>query len=93
MPDPIPTVLIGRLAVDRRYQKQNVGGSLIQDAVLKSVEASRLVGAKAILVDALSEAAVGFYKRWGFTLMPESQRALYLSIGDAEETIRDVTTP
>ncbi|WP_375399299.1 GNAT family N-acetyltransferase [uncultured Amnibacterium sp.] len=87
MPSPIPTVLIGRLAVDQRYRGVGLGASLLQDAALKSIEASRLIGARAILVDALSETAVRFYQRYDFTLMPDSRRALYLLIDDAEKTI------
>lgn len=47
MPNPIPVILIGRLAVDDRSADQGLGASLLQDAVLKSVEAARLVGARA----------------------------------------------
>jgi len=86
-PDPIPVLLIGRLAVDSRFQRLGVGSSLLQDAVLKSIEASNLVGARAILVDALDDDAVAFYSRAGFTLVPRSSRVMYLLMKDIEATV------
>lgn len=87
MPNPIPVILIGRLAVDGRFIGQGLGASLLQDAVLKSVEAARLVGARALLVHALNEAAEGFYRKFGFVLVPHTTRVMYLLTADAEATI------
>lgn len=92
MPNPIPIVLIGRLAVDERYRGHGLGGSLLRDAVLKSIEASRVIGARAILVHALSVSARRFYERWDFRLVPRSERSLYLLIGDAEATLAGLTS-
>ena len=91
MPDPIPVILIGRLAVDEAYTGAGVGASLLQDAVLKSVQASRLIGARAILVHALSDAARAFYEHFGFTLIPSSTRALFITMQDAEATLEQIT--
>lgn len=93
MPNPIPVILIGRLAVDQRYHRLGLGASLLQDATLKSVEASRLIGARAILVHAISEPAQHFYEHFGFTLVPGSERVLYLLLQDAEQTLRELSTP
>lgn len=90
MPDPIPVILIGRLAVDSRYSGAGLGASLLQDATVRSVRASRLVGARAILVHALSEAAGSFYQHFGFASAPGSTRALYITMQDAERTLRDL---
>lgn len=92
MPNPIPVILIGRLAVDHRFKGQGLGGSLLQEAMLKGMEAARLVGARALVVDALSEDAVRFYQRYGFELMPpNSKRAMYLLVSDAEKTVAELT--
>lgn len=91
MPNPIPVILIGRLAVDLRFAGQGLGSSLLQDAVLKSVEAARLVGARALLVHALNEPAEAFYRKFGFVLMPHSARVMYLLTADAEATIGSIT--
>ncbi len=91
MPDPIPVILIGRLAVDQRYKGQGLGASLLQHVVLKGIEASRIIGARALIVDALDGTAESFYKKFGFELMPPvSKRAMYLLIKDAEATITSV---
>jgi len=87
MPDPIPVILLGRLAVDKRFASQGLGASLLQHALLKAVEASRIIGARALLVHALSDSARDFYARFGFTLMPDSERTMYLLLDDAELTI------
>jgi GNAT superfamily N-acetyltransferase len=90
MPDPIPVVLVGRLAVDTAFQGQGLGVSLLQDALLKSIEASRLIGARAVIVYALDDDAVGFYERFGFALVPETARCMYLLVADAEKTLTSV---
>lgn len=88
MPSPIPIILIGRLAVDTRYAGQGLGASLLQHAVLKGIEASRIVGARAFVVDALNENAESFYRRFGFECMPpSSKRAMYLLAADAEASL------
>lgn len=89
-PNPVPVILIGRLAVDERFKGQGVGASLLQDAVIKGVEASRIVGSRAFLVHALNDGAVSFYRKFGFTAMPGSPRIMYLLTKDAEKTITDV---
>ena len=82
-------ILIGRLAVDERFKGHGLGASLLQHAVLKSLEASRIVGARAFIVDALDDEAERFYSKFGFALMPPaSKRAMYLLARDAEATVR-----
>ncbi|MFT4030116.1 MAG: GNAT family N-acetyltransferase [Protaetiibacter sp.] len=86
-PDPIPVILIGRLAVDSRFKGQGLGHSLLADALAKGLEAAKFVGSRAFLVDALGEKAVAFYQKFGFQLMPESTRALYVTMADARATV------
>jgi GNAT superfamily N-acetyltransferase len=91
MPSPIPIILIGRLAVDERFKGHGLGASLLKDAVLKGVEASRIVGARAFVVDALNDDAERFYRKFGFELMPPAaKRAMFLLVSDAEATIADL---
>lgn len=90
MPDPIPVILIGRLAVDQSFNGKGLGASLLQHAVVKGLEASRIIGARAFIVDALDDEAERFYRKFGFTLMPPvSKRAMYLLVKDAEATVAD----
>ncbi|WCG82419.1 GNAT family N-acetyltransferase [Pectobacterium sp. A5351] len=67
MPDPLPVLVLGRLAVDERYQRRGIGAGLLKDAILRSRQVAEQVGTKALLVHALSEEAKDFYLHWGFT--------------------------
>ena len=87
MPDPIPMILIGRLAVDAKFTGQGLGFSLLQDALSKGIEASRTVGARAFVVHDLNDSAESFYRKFGFALIPESARVMYIRISDAEATV------
>ena len=66
MPDPVPVLVLGRLAVDRRAQGLHLGSSLLQDAVQRAVTVSGNAGVRALLVHALHERAKTFYERYGF---------------------------
>jgi GNAT superfamily N-acetyltransferase len=88
MPDPIPAVLIGRLAVDRRYQGQKIGMSLLQDAICRIVTASKSVGMAYILVHALDDGAKRFYEINGFVAIPERPLTLFLPVATAVAVIQ-----
>lgn len=90
MPDPLPVILIGRLAVDTRFQGSGLGVSLLQEAIRKGVEASRIVGARALVVHAINESAEQFYLKFGFTRVPDSARVMYITMAAAEATIADI---
>lgn len=66
----IPTILLGRLAVDLSYHKQGLGEFLLMDALRRSDEASKSIGAVAVIVDPLDGSATRFYERYGFILLP-----------------------
>ena len=66
MPGPIPVILLGQLAVDLDYQGRGLGGDLIVDAGRRALAAADLIGARAIIVQALDEGAVNFYEHFGF---------------------------
>ena len=66
MPEPVPTILLGQLAVDTRYQRTGLGAGLLADAVKRSLVATEVIGARAIVVQALDERAKSFYERFGF---------------------------
>jgi len=89
-PDPIPTILIGRLAVDHRFQGMGVGASLLQNALMKGIEAAEIIGSRAFLVDALNESATTFYSRFGFESLPGSERLMYMRMKDVFETVHVV---
>ena len=76
----IPVVLIGRLAVDRDVQGQGLGALLLVDALRRSQQISDQVGIRAVEVDALDDAAQGFYLRFGFRPLLDDPRHLFLSM-------------
>jgi GNAT superfamily N-acetyltransferase len=82
MPDPLPVVVLGRLAVDRRHQGQGLGRALVADALRRSLAARRLIGARALLVHAIDNPAAAFYRSLGFRPSPLDARTLMLQLSD-----------
>jgi len=78
MPDPVPVMVLARLAVDRRMQGQHLGASLLQDAVKRAVAVSQNAGVRALLVHALHERARQFYEHYGF--QPSSTHPMTLML-------------
>ena len=78
MPNPIPVLVLGRLAVDSQWQGHGLGTSLLQDAVLRSKAAAEHIGARVLLVHALSEDAKQFYEHFGFLTSPIDGKTLML---------------
>ena len=70
MPDPIPVMIIGRLAVDRSYQGRGIAQGLLRDAILRTLQAGQIAGIRAILVHVISEDAKRFYQRHGLAESP-----------------------
>lgn len=87
MPDPIPVIVVGRLAIDRHYQSRGLGQDLLWDAVLRTLQASEIVGIKAILVHAISEEAKRFYLARGFLESPMEPMTLCLPLDLARCTL------
>lgn len=66
MPDPVPVVLLARLAIDMSEQGRQLGGHLLVDALRRCVRGGREFGARAVVVDALNEEAAAFYEHFDF---------------------------
>ena len=66
MPDPVPVILLGQLAVDTNYQGRHLGSDLLIDAARRALAAADLIGARAIVVQAIDGQARAFYERFGF---------------------------
>jgi GNAT superfamily N-acetyltransferase len=88
MPNPIPVMVIGRLAIDRRWQGMGLGRSLLRDAILRTLQAAEIAGIRAILVHAISEEAKQFYLRCGFTVSPIEPMTLMVKVDDARASLR-----
>jgi GNAT superfamily N-acetyltransferase len=83
MPDPVPVMVLGRLAVDRAYQGRGLGRALLRDAVLRTLQAAEIAGIRAILVHAISEEAKEFYERCGFAASVVDPMTLMITVADA----------
>ncbi len=84
MPDPVPVMVLARLAVDRRAQGLHVGAALLQDAVNRAVAVSQNAGIRALLVHALHEKARQFYEHYGFQPSPTHPMTLMLRLSRAK---------
>ncbi|MCJ7601833.1 MAG: GNAT family N-acetyltransferase, partial [Desulfobulbaceae bacterium] len=82
MPEPIPVMVLGRLAVDRHWQGSGLGSSLLRDALFRTFNVSKQAGVRALLVHALSEDAKAFYLRYGFLESPIDPMTLMLNLQD-----------
>ena len=80
MPDPIPVMVLARLAVDRKAQGRKLGAALLQDAHRRCVLVSQNTGVRAMLVHALNERARSFYEHYGFKTSPIDAMTLMLRI-------------
>lgn len=68
----IPTTLIGRLAIDHRFQGQGIGKLMLIDALKRSFEISKVIGSFAVVVDPVDQDAENFYNKYGFLKLPDS---------------------
>ena len=89
MPDPIPMMVLGRLAVDRAYQRRGLGAALLGDAVLRTLQAAEIGGIRGVLVHAISDEAGRFYERNGFLASPMNPMTLMISVAAAKAVARD----
>jgi ribosomal protein S18 acetylase RimI-like enzyme len=80
MPDPIPVMVLARLAVDTRAQGMKLGASLLRDAMHRCVRISSSAGVRGMLVHALNERARKFYEHYGFKASPVNPMTLMLRI-------------
>jgi GNAT superfamily N-acetyltransferase len=81
MPDPVPAIILGRLAVDMPAQGLGLGGDLLMDAVRRTASISLQAGVRTLLVHALHEHAQQFYQHHGFERSPMQPLLLMLRLG------------
>lgn len=89
---PMPIILLARLAVDTRYQGQQLGARLLAEALRRCVLASDAAAARVVVVDAIDPRATRFYKRWGFVDTPDNPTRLYRKISDIRASLPEQTT-
>jgi GNAT superfamily N-acetyltransferase len=87
MPDPVPVVVLGRLAIDRSFQKHGLGRALVRDAAMRVVQAADIIGIRGILVHAISPDAKAFYLAFGFEASPLQPMTLMATLADIQATL------
>jgi predicted N-acetyltransferase YhbS len=88
MPDPVPVILLARLAVDSHWHGQGLGGALLRDAALSTPQAADLAGIRAMLLHAISPEAARFYRYFGFQSSPGIETTLTMTLAGLEQASR-----
>lgn len=86
--DPIPVILLARLAVDSTEHGRGLGAGLLKDALLRTIQASEIAGLRAMLVHAKDDAAKRFYEKYGFEPSSIDAYHLYLKLSDILSSLR-----
>lgn len=79
-PNPVPVMVLGRLAVDERHQKKGIGPAMLKEAMQRTIAISRSAGVRALVVHAVDDDAVTFSLKYGFILFPAESRTMFLPI-------------
>ncbi|ECE0486482.1 GNAT family N-acetyltransferase [Salmonella enterica subsp. enterica] len=80
MPDPVPVIILARLAVDMSFRGKGLGADLLHDAVLRCYRVAENIGVRAIMVHAVTEEAKAFYINHGFKASMTQERTLFLRL-------------
>lgn len=85
---PVPAILLARLAVDRDHQGAGLGKSLLQDVMLRCLDAAKAIGARVLLVHAKHDAAKSWYLQYGFEESPTDPLHLLMLLKDVRNFLR-----
>ncbi len=77
----LPATILGRLAVDKNHRGKNLGKLMLIDALKRALQASEQIASLAVVVEAIDDNAVSFYRKYGFTSFDSNPNRLYLSMG------------
>jgi GNAT superfamily N-acetyltransferase len=87
MPDPIPIVVLGRLALDRSQQSKGLGRALFRDAGLRVLQAAGIIGVRGLLVTAISDDAKAFYMALGLVVSPLDPMTLMVTLAELRASL------
>jgi ribosomal protein S18 acetylase RimI-like enzyme len=85
---PVPVAVLGRLAVALQHQGSGLGSILLANACKRVIQASGDVAMMAIVVDAKDQAAIRFYERFGFEMLPGTERRMFLTLKTVHALLR-----
>ncbi len=88
MPDPIPVVVLARLAVATTHQRLGIGCALFQDAARRVIHAAEAIGIRGLIVHAISDRAAGFYRSLGLGPSPLDPMILMVTLNDLRASVR-----
>lgn len=81
-PDPVPCLLLGQLATDLEWLGKGIGTGLLKHALERCVQGATLIGGRALIVNAVDEDAMAFWRRRGFLPSKDDPMVLSRSILD-----------
>jgi GNAT superfamily N-acetyltransferase len=88
-PDPVPVLVLGRLAIHKPHHQKGIGTALLNDAIQRALQAADIAGVTALLVHALSEQARRFYLSRGFVASPIKPMTLCLVLATVMQASRE----
>ena len=88
-PDPVPALVLGRLAIHRDHHQKGIGTALLNDAIRRAIQAAEIAGVTAVLVHAISEQARRFYLSRGFVESPIQPMTLCLMLATVGQALRE----
>lgn len=89
-PDPVPVLVLGRLAVRKDHHQKGIGTALLNDAIRRAIQAADIAGITALLVQAISEQARRFYLSRGFVESPIKPMTLCLMLATVRQALREL---
>lgn len=89
MPQNIPVMVLGRLAVDKRHSGKGIGPDLLWEALRKTVEVSEIAGVRGLVVHAIDDDVITFYTQYGFQNFPIGTRSLWMPIETVIAWVKD----
>jgi GNAT superfamily N-acetyltransferase len=87
-PDPVPCLLVGQIAVDSNWAGRGIGSGLLKDALSRCLQGAALIGGRAVVVKAVDEDALDYWKRRGFVPSNDDPFTLYRSIEAIAASLR-----
>lgn len=88
-PDPVPVLVLGRLAIHKEHHQKGIGTALLNDAIRRAIQAADIAGITALLVQAISEQARRFYLSRGFVESPIKPMTLCLILATVRQALRE----
>ena len=88
-PDPVPVLVLGRLAIHKNHHQKGIGTALLNDAIRRAMQAADIAGITALLVQAISEQARRFYRSRGFVESPIKHMTLCLMLATVRQALRE----